>query len=338
MDNSHLLNLKMQIEKRLFELVPQKCVENSSVNEWLKESFDAQLYPLAAGGKRIRPLMCLLMAGSVGGELALQLALETGCALEFIHTYSLVHDDLPCMDNDDLRRGKPTVHKVYGEAKALLVGDGLLTQSFSILGQIPALCPSHVGLPSLVAALVSLFSRHAGPEGMCLGQWLDISLTGVVSGIAWKELSLLHNLKTGALLGVALEAGLLCALADTHKHPANFYHFLQSPEINEQRLLLFKAGEKVGLAFQIVDDILDVIASSEELGKTAGKDCVQAKSTAVTLLGLEGARGLAKSLLKEASDEIKQGWRVENSLQKGRTEPYRKGLLELLESLVDRRF
>ena len=222
MDNSLFLNLKMQIEKRLFELVSPKRVENSVVNGWFKESFDAQLYPLAAGGKRIRPLMCLLMAGSVGGELALQFALEAGCALEFIHTYSLVHDDLPCMDNDDLRRGKPTVHKVYGEAKALLVGDGLLTQSFSSLGQIPALCPSHVGLPSLVAVLVSLFSHHAGAEGMCLGQWLDISLTGKESGIEWKDLSLLHALKTGALLGVALEAGFLCALADIHKQPANF--------------------------------------------------------------------------------------------------------------------
>jgi len=236
---------------------------------------DAMRYAVLDGGKRLRPLLVMAANEAVGGNV--QAALRAACAVELIHAYSLVHDDLPCMDNDVLRRGKPTVHVQFGEAGALLAGDALQALAFELL------TPDDDGVASRVqATLCRLLARAAGGRGMAGGQAIDLASVGVALDEA--QLREMHRLKTGALLQSSVEMGAVCADG--------------VPLAVMQALRTY--GAALGLAFQVVDDILDVTADSSTLGKTAGKDAASDKPTYVSLLGLDGARSQAQGLLTDA--------------------------------------
>ena len=224
---------------------------------------EAARYSLEAGGKRVRPVLCLLACEAVGGSA--QEALPGALALEYIHTYSLIHDDLPAMDDDDLRRGRPTNHKVFGEGHAILAGDALLTEAFGVLAAADL-------DPARRATALSLLAEGAGWRGMAGGQALDLEGEKVAS-YDLDHLQLIHRLKTGALLRTSLEIGAVLGGAT----PA-------------ERASLRAYGEAIGLAFQIQDDILDATATDADLGKRAGKDAGKGKITYPSLLGLEGAR------------------------------------------------
>ncbi|MEB3348775.1 MAG: farnesyl diphosphate synthase [Cyanobacteriota bacterium] len=234
----------------------------------------AMRYSLLAGGKRLRPILCLAACELAGA--AADLAMPTAVALEMIHTMSLIHDDLPAMDNDDLRRGRPTNHKVYGEANAILAGDALLTRAFEMV----ALRSPGVAAERLLAVVGEL-SLASGAPGLVGGQVVDLESEGRAVDLATLEYIHLH--KTGALLRACVISGALVAGAD---------------ESLLQALATYARG--IGLAFQIIDDILDVTASSEVLGKTAGKDLTADKTTYPKLLGLEESRRRAEALVSEA--------------------------------------
>jgi geranylgeranyl diphosphate synthase type II len=237
---------------------------------------EAMKYSLAAGGKRVRPVLCMLAAEAVGG--AAQDALPGALALELVHTYSLVHDDLPAMDDDDLRRGKPTCHVVYGEAHAILAGDGLLTEAFAVLA-----AGSESSADRRLRA-VRVLAEAAGWRGMVGGQALDLegeALTREGAPYGLDHLQTIHRLKTGALLRAALELGGILGGAD-----------------EVQAGVLREAGAALGLAFQIQDDILDATSDAATLGKRAGKDSSKGKITYPALLGLLGAR----KALQEATE------------------------------------
>jgi len=238
---------------------------------------DALAYPLTAGGKRLRPVLALAAAEAVGADDA-SVALPAAVALEYIHTYSLVHDDLPAMDDDDLRRGRPTTHKVYGEAMAILVGDGLLTAAFEVLTSPEAMTTWGA---SRAARLVRELARASGAAGMVGGQVIDIESEGVAIDAA--TLERLHRGKTGALLRAACVMGAIAGGAS-----------------DAEIASLATYGERIGLAFQIVDDILDVTQTTEQLGKPQGSDAEQGKSTFVTLYGIEASRQKAQTLIDEA--------------------------------------
>lgn len=226
---------------------------------------DAMRYSLLAGGKRLRPVLCLTAARLCGTEPAA--VLPFACGLEMVHTYSLIHDDLPAMDNDDLRRGRPSSHKAFDEATAILAGDALQAEAFRIMTtcELPA---------GNVLQAVQCFADAAGACGMCGGQELDMQYTG--KRIAIEELEHLHALKTGAILRASVVCGGLLAGAD------------------EKCLAALSAyGTSLGVAFQIADDILDVVSDTETLGKPAGSDQEQNKNTYPALLGLERSRELA---------------------------------------------
>ena len=236
---------------------------------------DAMRYAVLDGGKRLRPLLVLAAheaAGAAHGEAALRAA----CAVELIHAYSLVHDDMPCMDNDVLRRGKPTVHVQFGEAQALLAGDALQAFAFELLTPEGAAVPA-----GMQAVLCRLLARAAGSAGMAGGQAIDLASVGVA--LTEEQLRQMHRLKTGALLQGSVLMGAVCGPADAAAYQA-----------------LSDYGAALGLAFQVVDDILDVVADSATLGKTAGKDAAADKPTYVSLLGIERARAHAQELLDEA--------------------------------------
>jgi farnesyl diphosphate synthase len=235
---------------------------------------EAMRYAVLDGGKRLRPLLVLGAAEAVHGNL--DAALRAACAVELIHAYSLVHDDMPCMDNDVLRRGKPTVHVAYGEATALLAGDALQALAFELLA------PDHAGVPDRIQArLCRLLAQAAGGSGMAGGQAIDLAAVGQT--LTEDELRHMHRLKTGALLQASVMMGAACG------EPAA-----------EATRGLAEYGRALGLAFQVVDDILDVTADSATLGKTAGKDALQDKPTYVSLLGLDRARSHAAELLEQA--------------------------------------
>lgn len=238
----------------------------------------AMRYAVLGGGKRVRPLLCHAAGLAVGAAPA---ALDAAAAaLEMIHVYSLVHDDLPSMDDDALRRGKPTVHIQYDEATALLVGDALQSQAFVTLAGAP------LGERERLA-LVAELAAASGSLGMAGGQAIDLQAVGQALGRA--ALEQMHRMKTGALLRAAVRLGTFCG------EPA---------QASQWRATLDVYAEAVGLAFQVVDDILDVTADSSTLGKTAGKDAMHAKPTFVSLLGLEGARALAKRLREQAHSAL----------------------------------
>ncbi|WP_225785022.1 polyprenyl synthetase family protein [Xenophilus sp. Marseille-Q4582] len=249
---------------------------------------DAMRYAVLDGGKRLRPLLVLAASEAVQPQASAdaraglaQAALRAACAVELIHAYSLVHDDLPCMDNDVLRRGKPTAHVQFGEAPALLAGDALQALAFELL------VPDDDAIPARVQArLARLLARAAGSQGMAGGQAIDLDSVG--RRLDEAQLQQMHRLKTGALLQGSVEMGAACA-GDLPAQAA---------------AALRDYGAALGLAFQVVDDILDVVADSQTLGKTAGKDAADDKPTYVSLLGLDGARARAQVLLAQALDAL----------------------------------
>ena len=238
----------------------------------------AMRYSVFAGGKRLRPVLCLAAAEACGGEVSN--ALPPACAVELMHTYSLVHDDLPAMDNDDLRRGRPTCHKVYGEGMAVLCGDALLTEAFIVLAKTPATPRYNVG--DYIAELAEAGSSRK----LIGGQVMD--LEGEGKKLTLRDLVRIHQAKTAALLTSSLRLGAMSADATPAKLTA-----------------LKKFGDALGLAFQVIDDILDVTQSTEVLGKTAGKDQAVDKSTYPSVLGLEASRKEAARLTQAAMDALK---------------------------------
>jgi len=238
---------------------------------------EAMRYSLLAGGKRLRPVLALAACEAVGGTL--EAAMGFACAIEMIHTYSLIHDDLPCMDDDDLRRGRPTNHKIYGEAIATLAGDALLTDAFSLLARSGA---AAVSVPSAaLLATVAELAEAAGSAGMVAGQAIDLLGEGRTMTI--EELEYLHRRKTGALFIAAVRGGARLGGAS-----------------HAQLEALEAYARALGLAFQVIDDILDVEASTEQMGKRTGKDVAHGKNTYPGLIGLDKSWQLARDLERRA--------------------------------------
>lgn len=232
----------------------------------------AMRYSVMAGGKRIRPILVLASCTAVGGRE--ELALPAACALEMIHTYSLIHDDLPAMDNDDFRRGRPTNHKVYGEATAILAGDALLTEAFELLSDSQI---NHEVPAQTLLRVIHIMARCAGSTGMVGGQVVDMESEG--KEIDFPTLEYIHTRKTGALMLASVQCGALLGGADESVFSA-----------------LTRYGSAAGLAFQIADDILNVVGDSATLGKTAGSDAERGKATYPALIGLVSSRDRAREL------------------------------------------
>jgi len=252
---------------------------------------DAMRYSLFAGGKRLRPLLALAAAESVAianradSDAARALALPAACALELIHTYSLVHDDLPAMDDDTLRRGRATSHVVFGEGLAILAGDGLLTEAFALMAREPA-DPPDAPLVARKVRAIRIVADAAGPCGMVGGQAIDLDAAG--SGLDADGLRGMHARKTGALIRASAAAGAVMAGAsEAQLNGIDCY------------------GAEIGLAFQIVDDILDVEGASHDLGKTAGKDAAARKPTYPALFGLDASRRMAADCVHRALEALR---------------------------------
>ena len=242
---------------------------------------ESMRYSLEAGGKRVRPILVLAAYEAVGGKSTLALhaaGMSVACAMEMIHTFSLVHDDLPCMDNDDLRRGRPTNHKVYGDGPAVLAGDGLLSDAFYLMTHLEA----RAGVdPQILLDVIRDIAAATGPRGMVGGQWLDVESEG--KPLTEPEMEQVHRFKTGALIIASVTSGAKIGGA--------------SPSALEA---LRQYGECIGLTFQIADDILNVEGSAEEQGKSVGSDAANNKSTYITVLGLQGAKEKARRLTDRA--------------------------------------
>ncbi|HYB91342.1 MAG TPA: farnesyl diphosphate synthase [Candidatus Binataceae bacterium] len=237
--------------------------------------FEAMRYSLLAGGKRLRPILALAACEAVGGRI--EAAIGFACAVEMIHTYSLIHDDLPCMDDDDLRRGRPTNHKVYGEAIATLAGDGLLTDAFKVIAQsVPEGVPA-----AAVLATIAELADAAGSAGMVAGQAIDLESEG--KHLKLDQLEYLHSKKTGALFRASILGGARLGGASAAQ--------LESLDAYARAL---------GLAFQVVDDLLDVEATTEQLGKSTQKDAAAGKNTYPALLGIEESHRFARQLERRA--------------------------------------
>jgi farnesyl diphosphate synthase len=234
----------------------------------------AMRYALLGGGKRVRPLL-VYAAGALFGAEAATLS-RAAAAVEMIHAYSLVHDDMPCMDDDELRRGKPTVHVAYDEATALLVGDALQSQAFLVLSEATTIPPARL------VTMLRLLTHASGSAGMCGGQAIDLDSVGV--SLTLEQLEQMHQLKTGALLRASVVLGALAGKD------------LDQNELNALNVY----ARAIGLAFQVVDDVLDATADSATLGKTAGKDAADNKPTYVSILGLAPSRALAEKLRLDA--------------------------------------
>ncbi len=257
------------VERRLIELLPN-CLDNQDV------VVEAMKYSLLNGGKRLRPVFCLEFAKMCSCDR--KDALDFACAVEYIHTYSLIHDDLPCMDDDDYRRGKPSCHKKFGEATALLAGDGLLTQAFQIIGDCDL-------SDSKKVLATRLLAQNSGVLGMIGGQVIDLKYESETPDL--KQLLSVHRLKTGALISAACLLGCIAAGADNDKISA-----------------ASRFAYNLGIAFQIKDDILDVVGNSEILGKPVGSDAENEKTTYVTLEGLEKAQSDVEKLTNSAINEL----------------------------------
>ncbi|MDY0301361.1 MAG: polyprenyl synthetase family protein [Trichlorobacter sp.] len=241
----------------------------------------AMRYSIFAGGKRVRPVLMLAAAEAVGGRL--EAALPAACAMEMIHTYSLIHDDLPAMDNDDFRRGRPTNHKVFGEAIAILAGDGLLTEAFKLLSDLEV---NKDIADKTRLAVISEIATCAGTFGMVGGQVVDMESEGKAE-LDLPTVQYIHIHKTGALIKAAVVAGALLGGAD------------------EKALAAIRSyGEAAGLAFQIADDILDIEGTTEELGKDAGSDSQRGKATYPSVIGLPAARQAAQEMLQNAMQSL----------------------------------
>ncbi len=268
---SSLCEFATSIEHNLLELLP--------VPEGMEDQVvDAMRYALLAGGKRLRPFLVMMTSHlfSVADAHAIRVAV----AVECLHTYSLIHDDLPAMDDDDMRRGKPSVHKKFDEATAILAGDALLTLSFEILAD----AKTHPD-PEIRCDLITALSRAVGTMGMVGGQMIDLKAEN--QSLIESEINRMQQMKTGALIVFSCEASAILAKVD-----------------GEKREALKHYARDIGLAFQIVDDLLDVESSSEDIGKTAGKDAQAGKATLVSLMGVSDARLNADNLIKQAIEGL----------------------------------
>ena len=269
----YLKQRKAVVDGELIRRLPKLPPELSILEE-------AMAHSLMAGGKRLRPILCMAGAELAGAEAGS--VLPTACALEFIHTYSLIHDDLPSMDDDDLRRGVPTCHVKYGEAAALLAGDGLLTEAFDIIADQARTHPAET-----VLRVSSLIARASGVWGMVGGQVADMRAENLTN-LQVKDVEFIHALKTGALITVSLVSGALLGGAG-----------------KEELAAIENFGRNIGAAFQIADDLLDIEGDTETLGKPVGSDEAQGKATYPAAVGLEAARGKAKALIDEGLETIK---------------------------------
>ena len=261
---------RLLVEEALERLLPPETTPPPSIHQ-------AMRYSVFAGGKRIRPILCLESARIFAADVTS--VLHPACALEFIHTYSLIHDDLPALDNDDLRRGKPTCHKKFGEANAILAGDALLTLAFQTIGEAP------VAAERSVAILTEIAAGAGTVNGMVGGQVADLEAEG--KSVGREMLEYIHRSKTAALIRAAVVSGAVCAGAG-----------------KEDAARLRRFGEAIGLLFQVTDDILDVEESSAALGKTAGKDTAQKKATYPAVFGLERSHQIAQELASRATGEL----------------------------------
>lgn len=262
--------------KRYKTLIEQALKEYLEIKNCPQKTvYSAMNAAVSAGGKRIRPILTLAACEACGGNA--KEAIPFACALEMVHTYSLIHDDLPCMDDDDFRRGKPTCHKVYGEAAAVLAGDGLLTLAFETAAKANM-------APERIVTAIQTLAHFAGADGMIGGQIVDIESEG--KEISKELLSFLHRHKTGALLRAAVLLGGIAAGG-----------------VKEELEQLDAYAEYLGLAFQIQDDILDVVGT-DTLGKPLGSDAAQGKTTFVTKFGVERSRELAKEYTQKAIDAV----------------------------------
>ena len=271
----------MDYRKQLDEdvaLIEARLKERFRACEPMAGLYDAMEYSLLAGGKRVRPGLTLEVCRMCGGDPVQ--ALPFACAAEMIHTYSLIHDDLPCMDDDDLRRGRPTNHKVFGEAVAVLAGDGLLTAAFETALEGGECLPAE-----RVTAACACLARAAGARGMVGGQALDMAAEG--RSLRQQELERLQALKTGALIAAAAEMGCIAAGGD-----------------ELERAAVRRYAQKLGLAFQIRDDMLDVVGDEQTLGKSIGSDSANEKTTFYTLKGLDACRELVETLTREAEEAL----------------------------------
>lgn len=259
------------IEKELNRLVPLRHGPHGQL-------FESARYALLGGGKRLRPILAITTARMLGGDA--ELALSPACTLEMIHTYSMIHDDLPCMDDDDYRRGRLTVHKKYSEGHAVLTGDFLLTYAFEVLATDPRLSADKK------SQLIAILARQSGSEGMIGGQVMDLAFEG--QKINLDTLRLLHRNKTAALLTASIEFGGIIANASP-PHLECLRHF----------------GEAIGLAFQVVDDILDVTSSQTKHGRAISSDILNEKATYVSLLGMEQAKAHATHYYQQAMTALK---------------------------------
>lgn len=258
------------IDRALDRYLPNESIKPATIHK-------AMRYSLFAGGKRLRPILCLAAAEACGGKQ--DHALPLACAMECIHTYSLVHDDLPSMDNDDFRRGRPTCHKVFGEGIAILAGDALLTVAFEIVARAKPRSKYDMSI------LLREVAVAAGSRKLIAGQVADLEAEGKKQSRA--ELRYIHENKTAAILTTTLRLGAMSANAPPPKLKA-----------------ITKFGYSLGLAFQIIDDILDITQTSEKLGKSAGKDVAAKKATYPAVIGLEASRGEAKRLTRAAHNAL----------------------------------
>lgn len=264
--SAYLADRQKKIDRALDRLLPKEKAKPATIHK-------AMRYSLFAGGKRLRPILCIAAAEACGGKIAA--ALPAACAVECIHTYSLIHDDLPSMDNDDFRRGRPTCHKAFGEGIAVLAGDALLTVAFEIIAQA-----EQTRRYPLRDALTEL-AVGAGSRKLIAGQVADLEAEG--KKITRAELRYIHQNKTAALLTTCLRLGAMSANASARELSA-----------------ITEFGQSLGLAFQVIDDILDVTQTSEKLGKSAGKDVAAKKATYPAVIGLEKSRGEAQRLTSDA--------------------------------------
>jgi len=263
-------------EARYVENYLTHCLKGRYIPERLLNSME---YSLLAGGKRIRPILCLAVAAMLGANK--EHVLPFASAIECIHSYSLIHDDLPAMDDDDLRRGKPSNHKAFDEATAILAGDGLLTEAFVLMTEVAVNVPA-----AQVLSAITTMGVAAGSGGMVGGQQLDMDFTGR-DDVSLEELQGMHAMKTGALLRASCECGAILGGAN---------------EDVQKRIRTY--GANVGAAFQIVDDILDETGTEEELGKPVGSDIEQGKNTYPSMLGIDKSRELAQQLVDDAVTQL----------------------------------
>ena len=268
-DLKKYIQKKSQVVNDTLEQVLQNSQQDETINQAMK-------YSLMAGGKRIRPALCLAASEAVGGNP--QDALMAACAMEMVHTYSLIHDDLPAMDDDELRRGKPTCHVAFDEATAILAGDALLTMAFEILASVPL---ENGDQAAKWLQVIRVIAIAAGSQGMIQGQMLDMAAEG--RRLSVNDLESMHLLKTGALIEASLQCGALLADAD-----------------QAQQGLLKTYARNIGLAFQVADDILNVEGNPALMGKAVGTDRLNQKNTYPSLLGLDASKHFAQKLIHQA--------------------------------------